>query len=422
MSTLERDELIAEVSRNLAARGNAHAFTPALEDHYRTSIARQRRRSVMAAALIGLMVLCAFVVHRTFFTDTTSDPIAFRRWLFTMAAIVAVAAATLAGAAVSRSHRGIDRSTIFGVIAIAALVTVSFRVETGDAATIGIYCWVMVPLAATNLTSLHFRQALVSVVSADAIYAAGLVTIPDLDPFVHVPALLLTISVSVMTLWGSYRNDRDHRALFLYMTRERLSAERSAEQNAALREMTTLDPLTGIPNRRAFEARLAEIRADAGVVALAMVDIDHFKAFNDLYGHPEGDRCLTAVARALTSAMRGRRDLVARLGGEEFVVLAALATPTDAPALLERLRRAVEKLAIPHATAGRAARPVVTVSLGCAVFTAMEASSQREAMERADRALYASKRGGRNRWTIYDAALASHGEAGLAREVDEVGL
>lgn len=422
MTTLARDELIAEVNRNLAAHRGALAFTPALEDHYRASIAHQRRRSVIAAAAIGLAVLVAFVVHRAFFTDISAEPAAFRHWLFAMAAIVAVAAATLIGAAVSRSHRGIDRSTIFGVIAIGALVAASFRVEPGEAATIGIYCWVMVPLAATNLTSLHFRQALVSVIVADAIFAAAVVSMPRLDPFVHVPALLLTISASVMTLWGNYRNDRDHRSLFLYMTRERLFAERSAEQNAALREMTTLDPLTGIANRRAFEARLAEIRSDGGAIALAMVDIDHFKAFNDLYGHLEGDRCLTAVARALSSAMRGRRDLVARLGGEEFVVVADLATATDAPALLERLRRAVEKLAIPHAGAGRSTRPVVTVSLGCTVLGSGEASSRRAALERADRALYASKRGGRNRWTIYDDALRSDGEAGLPREVDEVGL
>lgn len=354
------------------------------------------------AALIGLSVLTAFVVQRAFFTDIGVEPLAFRRWLATMAAIALVAFAVLVATLASRTHRTIDRVSIAGVVVVAALVSVSFRVEVGAAATIGIYAWMMVPLAAANLASLHFRQALTAIVISDAIYAVALFTSPTLDPLLHVPAFLLMLSVSAMTLWGNFRNDRDHRSLFLFLTRERLLAEMSAEQNAALREMTTRDTLTGIGNRRAFEERFVAIRGETNgdSLAVVMIDIDHFKAFNDLYGHLEGDRCLTAVARALAGTLRGHGDLVARIGGEEFVVLAPGVGPEDLPVLLERLRRGVERLAIPHAAADAAGRDVVTVSLGCVVLPAEARIGRREALERADRALYAAKHGGRNRWVV----------------------
>lgn len=400
-----RDELIAEVIRNLEAPPGSLAFTPVLEEYYREAISEQRRRSMIIASVIGLAILAAFVVQRAFFTDITPDPAAFHRWLATMGAIALVAFAVLVATMAARTrHRTIDWMTIAGLVVVAALVSASFRVEVGPAATIGIYAWVMVPLAAANLTSLHFGQALVAIVLSDAIYAVALLGSPTLDPLLHVPALLLVLSVSAMTLWGNFRNDRDHRSLFLFLTRERLLAEMSAEQNAALREMTTRDALTGIGNRRAFEDRFAEIRGEASdqPLTVAMIDIDHFKAFNDLYGHLEGDRCLTAVARALAGTLRGRGDLVARIGGEEFAVLAPGVGHEDLPILLERLRRGVERLAIPHAYGEVSGinHGVVTVSLGCVVLPGAARIDRREALERADRALYAAKRGGRNRWVV----------------------
>lgn len=422
MVTAQRDELIAEVIRNLETRPSTLAFSPMLEDYYRSSIARRRRRSMVFAIFIGLLILAAFVIHRVFFTGG-GDPIVLRRWLVTMAVIAVVALATLIVSATTRSHRLIDRVTVAAMIAVSALVAVSFRIEIGPLATIGIYCAVMVPIATTDLAALHFRQALLAIVVSDAIYAGALLTMPTLDPVVHLPALMLVLSVSAMTLWGSWRDDRSHRSLFLFMTRERLIAERSAHEAAELREMTTLDPLTGIPNRRAFEERLGEAFAKRGgePIVLAMIDIDHFKAFNDAHGHLEGDRALVAVARALAGELRGEGDLVARLGGEEFAVMAPGPDHHDAIALLERLRRAVEKLAIPHGAAGES-EAVVTVSLGCVVVEPHVQTTRRAALERADGALYAAKHAGRNRWVLYEPKPLSDREAGLSDEIGEIGL
>jgi len=166
--------------------------------------------------------------------------------------------------------------------------------------------------------------------------------------------------------------------------------------NQHLDQLTRLDSLSGLTNRRGFDAKLdAEWTASQSgnePLALMMVDVDHFKAFNDRYGHVAGDMCLRTVADALTSAVR-EATLVARYGGEEFALLFA-ATPLDrALDIAERLRATVEELGLTHQAAplGR-----VTVSVGVAAFRARADESYAVLIEAADAALYGAKRRGRN--------------------------
>jgi len=163
--------------------------------------------------------------------------------------------------------------------------------------------------------------------------------------------------------------------------------------------MARVDALTGVGNRREFSESLeSEARAAmraAEPLGMLMIDIDHFKAYNDHYGHPKGDQCLRDVAALLKRVVRRPRDRLARYGGEEFVVLLP-GTPLQGVVevgreILENMRR----LALPHA-ASTGAR-IVTLSLGAA---ALEPSSQEDGaalLRHADEALYAAKGAGRNR-------------------------
>jgi diguanylate cyclase (GGDEF)-like protein len=402
---MTRDTLLAEVVSNLERPVGLIRFTPPLETHYREAIAEERRRSLLFASMIGLAILVGFSLPRVLFTASQET---LRGWYLVLAALFATIAFGMAVARKPRRHEILDRATMIEMVVLAILVCVLIRFDDPAATTGTMYCFVMIPIAASTLASLQFDQTLTVTVVADLIFLAAVATKPDLDPNLHIPALLLAIAGSLMALWGSWRNDRQHRALFLFLTRERLVSEISAEQNAALREMTEIDPLTGIPNRRAFEIHFDTIRAQApdAPLAVMMIDIDRFKAFNDAHGHLEGDRALVAVARALAGELRGDGDLVARLGGEEFAVLAAGPDRHGAIALLERLRRAVEKLAIPHGTAGEP-EAVVTVSIGCMVVEPHAATTRRAALERADRALYGAKHAGRNRWVLDESGPSS---------------
>lgn len=170
------------------------------------------------------------------------------------------------------------------------------------------------------------------------------------------------------------------------------------------------DALTAIGNRRFFEqnATLAlrqAAREDAGAV-LAILDIDHFKRFNDRYGHHAGDLALRLVAQALKGCLRRPMDLAARLGGEEFGLLFYGAGPEQAQALLDNVVRAIAELAIPHDTSETARH--LTVSIGAACFDGRE--TLENLYRRADAALYGSKGTGRNRveldWRLADERAA----------------
>jgi diguanylate cyclase (GGDEF)-like protein len=172
------------------------------------------------------------------------------------------------------------------------------------------------------------------------------------------------------------------------------------------RELATLDGLTGLPNRRRFDAHLAAEwalgAAQASPLALLMIDVDHFKAYNDHYGHLQGDSCLRAIGGILTG-MADKAGFAARFGGEEFAFLIPGADPRAAHRVAESVRHAVESLGIAHAGAPSAR---VTISIGLAALTPASDAHAQALVEAADAALYASKRR-RNCVTAYsDAALA----------------
>ncbi len=202
------------------------------------------------------------------------------------------------------------------------------------------------------------------------------------------------------------------------------------DSNSQLEELAKLDGLTGLMNRRTFNARLAEEwKASHKLrqpVALILLDVDHFKRFNDRYGHSKGDTCLRKMAEVLKASVRsgldapaglvasmppsfrmmaGRSaDVAARYGGEEFALLLPGATEETAAKVAERLRQAVYDLGLEHddAPAGR-----VTISLGVAAAVPPDNQNPQGLIDTADDALYAAKRRGRNTVVAHEALRLS---------------
>lgn len=177
------------------------------------------------------------------------------------------------------------------------------------------------------------------------------------------------------------------------------SNRRLAQVNSRLEDLSLRDTLTGIGNRRNFDRALkshwSDSRRSGMPMALLLLDVDHFKMYNDHFGHPAGDQCLRQVAQAVRATLRGKDLLASRYGGEEFAVLVAGADEAAGRRVAQRLLQAIARLAIPHAP--RVGIPCVTVSIGVACAVAVRGVQPTWLVKRADTALYAAKSAGRNR-------------------------
>ena len=224
-------------------------------------------------------------------------------------------------------------------------------------------------------------------------------SLPDFTDVVHLNASLLVLVVMAFTLFGNYTLERSERLAYLLSQRERLLRDALEQSHAQLAHLATTDALTDVANRRSAESFLAQTwrhaqRRDLSV-ALIAIDVDHFKRYNDHHGHQAGDRCLQAVARALVSCSRRAGDLVARIGGEEFLLTMVDVDQRTALSVAQRVRDAVRALGVVHGAPGSG--PVVTVSVGVATVRPAQQATVADAMKQADEALYAAKGGGRNR-------------------------
>lgn len=190
------------------------------------------------------------------------------------------------------------------------------------------------------------------------------------------------------------RLQRDQAFRFL-----RESQKRLADANIELQKLAALDGLTGIANRRRFDEALAiewqRGQRDKAPLSLLLCDVDSFKLYNDNYGHLAGDLCLKKVAAVLTEHLKRPADLAARYGGEEFALILPDTELAGALSIAQACRRQLETLRLEHSLA--APLGLVTMSIGAARLVPSPDSSVAQLIEQADQALYAAKRGGRNR-------------------------
>jgi diguanylate cyclase (GGDEF)-like protein len=230
-----------------------------------------------------------------------------------------------------------------------------------------------------------------------AAYITGILVCPMLSRTDTGTFAFVQVAVALAVLAFNIQLETRNRQVFLLTFNERIRRSLVAEQNSGLLRETQTDPLTQLANRRCFDETLSHewLRALAAgnPLCLIMIDIDHFKAFNDRYGHVMGDDCLRKVGAVLRAETRPS-NLVARYGGEEFAVILTDTLSDAAVAVAHRLREAVQHQKIPHEGAGPGA--IVTISVGLASICPTKGENGRLLIEEADRALYAAKHAGRN--------------------------
>jgi diguanylate cyclase (GGDEF)-like protein len=241
-----------------------------------------------------------------------------------------------------------------------------------------------------------------------SVYLAGIIVCPMLSHSDTGTLIFLQAAICVAVIIFNVQLETRDRQVFLLTQSERIRRSLVAEQNAGLRREAQTDALTLLANRRCFDetlsARWIEALLAGKSISLIMIDVDHFKKYNDHYGHVMGDDCLRRIASALAQEIRSA-DLLARYGGEEFAAILTDRMDDEAMMIAERLRNAVLSLALPNDGADEG--EIVTVSLGVATLRPVKGRGVLSLIEDADRNLYAAKRGGRNRLS---AATSIHHE------------
>ena len=237
------------------------------------------------------------------------------------------------------------------------------------------------------------------VLSAVILIAEVIAVCPRVVPAAELGSLIMTdIVIAVTVVCFAVQIERRDRHVFLLATSERLRREALATLNNGLLLENQTDALTGVANRRCFDEALSSAWTDClkggRKISLIMIDVDHFKKYNDHYGHQAGDECLRRVAAGGRPTLRAG-DVFARYGGEEFAVILPDASGTVAASIAEKIQRGIRALELPHEAVGPNAH--VTISLGVATMVPTRQNRVSALIEAADRELYAAKKSGRDK-------------------------
>ncbi len=249
---------------------------------------------------------------------------------------------------------------------------------------------ILILLFITMVQRVRFWYAVAACFACFTVHAIGLAMLPAYPFEFQVSANAVFGCAVILSIFASYVLEREMRMNFLLSLRGRL-------QRRDLDVESRRDPLTGLRNRRSLDEVIEGCNQSNAVgqeLAIVLLDIDHFKAFNDTAGHQAGDVCLKRVAGIIQSELRDYVDAAFRFGGEEFILVLRGVDLTTAIRISERIRRAIEDAAIPHPAL--APGEVVTVSMGVASAIVSREIRVGVIISAADSALYAAKRNGRN--------------------------
>ncbi|MBX3597871.1 MAG: GGDEF and EAL domain-containing protein [Rhizobiaceae bacterium] len=225
--------------------------------------------------------------------------------------------------------------------------------------------------------------------------------------------VIFYVSCFTFTSYVNLKLNRERYNVFLKALEAEARQNEAIERGQALLRLSRTDSLTGLKNRRAIDESLRDFwrewKQSNRNFAAILIDVDHFKKFNDYYGHQEGDGCLVFVAEALSNALNGYEATIGRYGGEEFLVLARARSRKQIADLCETMRRAVEDLGLVHEKRHDGVA-VVTVSIGGAFTRKQIGTKFEKIIHEADRALYLAKANGRNCVRLFNPNDLEFGE------------
>lgn len=388
---------LENLRQQLDNKGWRLRFPRALEGEFQLDYARRYRTHMQLAMLLGAFALLACGVVDPIWMPSVATEL----WTIRLMMVLPMLGLYL----LSRTALGERHMQIFavmgGCLCVGGLVAISmhalepFNHYYSSAIT-------MVMLVVFVLSRLQFTWGVVAAIIMLMTLNVGLLGFGNGGFKLWTINMFVSTASAMFALVGTFLIERSLRQNYLQSRLLNFEKHDLEESNLRLQYLTAIDGLTQIANRRSLDMSLTTEWQRAlrkrEPIGLVMIDVDHFKLFNDTYGHQAGDQCLRGVADALKDFARRPGDLAARYGGEEFVLVLTNATAQQASLVAERVRDKIMELAIPHQ---RSSHGNVTASFGVASLVPNSKHNGPETLLlAADQALYRAKESGRNRVAV----------------------
>lgn len=411
--TCEAEQDEARCLQTLESQFRWLRFPAPLEAAYVAHNAEPRRKLLAINTLVGLITYNVFALNnRAMFPDIQESVLDVQAWLSGLLLLLALLNYF--------TPRPLWREGIYS-LGTAVLAVVSTWIVSHSHLTSAL-CYSVSLMLIPMFSAVGARQplwftCLPAVITSVAV-ATLLQPVGPAQAVVYRDSLFMIINNTAYTLILAYTLEHGSRKEWLLARIDGLQRDALLAASQRLKALSVVDPLTGICNRRQFEDDLdriwGECLQDQRHLGMLIIDVDHFKLYNDKQGHLAGDDCLKRVAGLISQTAQAHKGLAARLGGEEFGVLLPSGTLEQARNLAERIRHAVSQADMPH---DYSPSRHVTVSIGVASVTPQIGMDRVSLFATADKALYEAKRAGRNR-----VMGPNQADAGTRRHTPSVGL
>lgn len=386
----------AEMDRALEAEGRASRFSATHELQYRCESVAEQRQSFLINCLIGCVLYDMFLISDYIVTNESFHYYVIGRLgVFTPICLSSLYM-------IWRGSKFYQILICVPFVTAAATLSLLLTVSHGPFRSSYLFGDIFLMICGCAIARPRLPYAVCMVLLQFVIYQVTSLTTDIFDAESKIVGMLFCFTGGVVTIMTAYAIEQISRRAFLLSLRLRL-------MNQKLEAMAMTDALTGLGNRRCLEDATErfwkEESADVKMASFILIDIDRFKLFNDNYGHPAGDLCLSTLARQIAGAIRRDMDVAVRFGGEEIIVFLPHADFTEARTIAETVRLAIIDAGIPHPVIDPDA--VVTASLGVATASVKDCAAA-DLIIRADMALYAAKRNGRNQvWPPFGPVKAN---------------
>lgn len=370
------------------------SFPPEQEALYCKQLLPARRKHLLGMSILGLIIYNGYVFsNRHVFPDVGEDVLMLQWWLSVTMMMLAMAGYFLKLPMIWREALFSLGTSIIGVASTWVISHSELTPTLSYAVSLA-----LIPMYAGVAARQPFWAACIPAVITCLAAAWMLSPHGEVQNLVYIDTQFGIGIITAFSLILAYTLEHGARKAWLLSELDKVQREALEATTQRLQQLSVVDALTGICNRRQFGDDLDRIWEeslhDQRPLAMLLVDIDHFKLYNDGYGHPQGDRCLKRVANLISQAARADKGLAARLGGEEFGILLPGARAEQAARLGERVCQAIREANIDHIYVESRH---VTVSVGVASALPHQGADRMALFAAADKALYEAKRAGRDR-------------------------